>query len=166
MFAPIGKTFADVDDEIVEILDEILKSEKLNEPVQFLVRFPPNDSVDLSENHTNGFIIEQPGTRFSRERGVDWDMNKSEIAHLRNELEFTDILITHFSTLILEASLLDKPVITIGFDGKYERPLSKSISRFYDFTHVLPVVTSGGTRIVKSANELTEVINNYLRVRS
>lgn len=163
LFAPVGKSFSDVDWELIEILDELAVSGKIRYPVQFLVRFPPNDVVELGDiSAKQNFIFEQPGVRFSVERGVDWDMTNEEILHLRDELAYADILISHVSTMIIEAAISNKPIIAIDFDGRRPRPLSQSATRLLRFTHFQPVLSSGGVRAVKSSEEMAATINAYL----
>lgn len=164
LFAPVGKSFSDVDWELIQILGELLKSGDIKVPVQVLVRFPPNDVVEVGDlSDKKDFIFENPGVRFSVERGVDWDMPNEELLHLRDEMAHIDLLITHVSTLIIEAAINDKPIIAIDFDGKQPRPLSRSATRLLRFTHFQPMLKSGGLRVAKNADGLAEIINLYLK---
>ncbi len=163
LFSPVGKSFSDVDWELIQILDELAKTGKIIQPVQFLVRFPPNDVVDLGPlNDKANFIFETPGVRFSKERGVDWDMTNEELLHLRDEFAYIDLLITHVSTLAIESAIVNKPIITIDFDGKKKRLLSQSATRLLRFTHFQPMLQSGGLQAVKNEAELARAINDYL----
>ncbi len=164
LFSPVGKSFSDVDWELIQIMDELVKTGKIIFPVQFLVRFPPNDVVDLGPlSDKPNFIFETPGVRFSKDRGIDWDMTTEELLHLRDEFAHINLLITHVSTLAIEAAIADKPIIAIDFDGKKKRLLSQSATRLLRFTHFQPMLRSGGVRVVKNEEELAGAINDYLK---
>ena len=59
--------------------------------------------------------------------------------------------------MTLDAVALGKPVINIAFDWK-EKVYSKSVRRYYDFLHYLPIVHSNGTYIVNSKKKLIDSI--------
>jgi len=83
--------------------------------------------------------------------------NINFVEDLRNTLYYSDITINTASTMTLDAVALGKPVINIAFDWK-EKVYSKSVRRYYDFLHYLPIVHSNGTYIVNSKKKLIDSI--------
>lgn len=163
LFAPLGRSFADVDGELLDILTELRVKGKIPKSAQILVRFPPNDTVALHNKKASvGVFIERPGKRFSKERSVDWDMTIDEIAHLRDELQYIDILITYGSTLMIEAAILDKPIVRPRFDGRTPRKFSESAIRYDGYTHFAPLLRVGGIAEPEDTEELAASINRYL----
>jgi CDP-glycerol glycerophosphotransferase (TagB/SpsB family) len=91
-----------------------------------------------------------------------WDLPKSDMRRLATLLAGSAICINASSTLCLDACMLDRPVINIGFDGREERPYERSARQSLDFTHMHKVLSFGGIRIARSFGELQEHINSYL----
>jgi hypothetical protein len=67
------------------------------------------------------------------------------------------------STLSLEACILDRPVINIGFDGREELPYERSARRGLDYIHITKLLALGGMRVARSFDELAAHINAYLK---
>ena len=66
------------------------------------------------------------------------------------------------STLCLDACMLDRPVINIGFDGWQDLPYEKSARRGLDYIHMRKLLSLGGVRLARSFTELQNHINAYL----
>ena len=67
------------------------------------------------------------------------------------------------STLSLEACILDRPVINIGFDGREELPYERSARRGLDYIHITKLLALGGVRVARSFDHLAAHINAYLK---
>ena len=57
---------------------------------------------------------------------------------------------------------MDRPVITVGFDGLEELPYDLSARRGLDFTHIKKMLALGGVRVAQSFVDLEAHINDYL----
>ena len=68
-----------------------------------------------------------------------------------------------FSTTAIEAALLDKPTIAIGFDGYSVRPPHQTIRRMEVMHHFKHVLDTGNVRLVRGFDELFAVIDGYLK---
>ena len=73
-----------------------------------------------------------------------WDMPKSDMHHLASLLNGSAMFLSAGSTLALEACILDRPVINIGFDGQEELPYDRSARRGLDYTHIVKLLALGG----------------------
>ena len=83
-----------------------------------------------------------------------------DIKDLRSLLEFSDLNINMLSTMSLDFIQFDKPVINTVFgtdtNGLYDD------QRFLKYAHIINVVNSNATKIVKNQGELINAIAIYL----
>jgi CDP-glycerol glycerophosphotransferase (TagB/SpsB family) len=90
------------------------------------------------------------------------DMPRSEMSRIASLLAGSDLCLNVWSTLCLDAFLVDRPVISIGFDGWEELPYEKSARSGPDHIHIAKLLAFGGLRVAKSFEELENHINTYL----
>lgn len=83
-----------------------------------------------------------------------------DVKDLRSVLEFSDLNINMLSTMSLDFIQFDKPVINTVFgsatNGLYDD------QRFLNYAHIVNVVNSKATKIVKTQDELVNAIQLYL----
>jgi CDP-glycerol glycerophosphotransferase (TagB/SpsB family) len=91
-----------------------------------------------------------------------WDLPKSDIHHLASLVNGSVMFLSANSTLSLEACILDRPVINIGFDGSENLPYDQSARRGLDFIHIAKLLSLGGVRVARSFRDLSRHINAYL----
>ncbi len=162
VYAPMGKTFSDSDWGVVDFLSLSIKSGSINN-AQLLVRFPPNDFIDDDEFKKRPELVHDiPGIRFSKQRGVNWDMSFEDIKGLTDTLANTDLFICYASSMSIDAAIFDKPVINIDFEFTQGSNLSKTPTYFYKMTHYQKAVKTGGINLPKSKEDLISAINKYL----
>lgn len=165
MFSPHGNRFHDTDWHIMQILKEAMDGGELPGDVQVLVRFPPNDDVDLGDFVPDErFYIDRPGKIF--EAGVyrDQELDRQEMTHLADSLNYMDLLVTYNSSMIIDAAAFNKPAIGVAFDGWSKKPdIYRSIARFMEYDHTQYVLKTGGLWVVRSREELIKAINTYLQ---
>ena len=92
------------------------------------------------------------------EGGVDMPIEDMQ-RHIRM-LEGCSVLLTEYSTLMIEAAILDKPIVNIGF-GRY-RDTDKSISYLETFTHIKRIIKTGACRNTYSFEQLCDGLSRYL----
>lgn len=158
LYTPVGRTNSSADSATLSFLDELLLSGKLKKNSQLIVRFPPNDEVELPVGFKNKIVFQTPGKRFSAKRGTDWDMSASDFQSLADTLKNCDLLIGYSSTMAIDAAVFDRPIINIGFDF----PGLPSMHWVYDVTHYQPVLKSGAVRLVENELDLIGQVNRYL----
>ncbi len=113
---------------------------------------------DFDEAKFNRFE-EHPRVRFYKKEF--WgDLPKS--IQFFNIMRHADAVISMYSTIIIEAAALNKPLVGIGFDGYKKRPFRKSVRRFMLREHFQDVLNSGAVRTAYSFLELKEILKNYL----
>jgi hypothetical protein len=91
-----------------------------------------------------------------------WDLPKSDMYHLASLLAGCAMCLNSGSTLCLDACMMNRPVVTIGFDGWDKLPYHESARRGFDFVHLAKLLRFGGVGIAKSFTDLEAHINAYL----
>lgn len=155
-----GAAYAEDEPDILQgILQEIRKG-TFGEKVTLMIR-PYAIARDLERE-------KEKYKQFEGERNVvcNWlrgaEGGGENRAYYVSMMHFADVIISIFSTTAIEAALLDKPTITIGFDGYKKRVFHRSIRRLETMSHFKHVLNTGAVRIVRSFAELFEGIVEYL----
>ena len=163
VYAPMGKAFSDSDWDIIDMLREETQKGSINN-AELFVRFQPNDFINEEELKKRPDLkYDAPGIRFSRERGVNWDMSFEDIKGLTDTLANADLFVCYASSMSIDAAVFNKPVINIDFELQDKKLLSKTPTFFYKTEHYGRVVKSGAACYPKSRQELVDRINKYLQ---
>jgi hypothetical protein len=154
----------------VEALVSLVASDRLAEPCQLLIRLHPihmsghyvreADRIrQLARTHPHVHVIEPvPLGALGHYSGEDMTEKTCMMAH-------SDIFLTVYSTMCVEASFQERPIISVcidsteGWPGKYWIPMSQiavwpTHSRFHN---------SGAGKTALNEDQLCEAINFYLR---
>jgi len=91
-----------------------------------------------------------------------WDLPKNDMTHLASLLNGSAMCINASSTLCLDACMVNKPVIAVGFDGDETVPYKVSARRSLDCTHMVKLFAFGGIPIAKTFDNLKEHIDTIL----
>lgn len=157
----------------IEALANLVKNGDMKETTQLLIRLHPNHFLnverfveerekvrDIAKEISNVHVVEPVamGGELGHYSGEDMDEKTSMMAH-------SDVFVTVYSTMVVEALIHKKPVVSvcidspIGWPGKFTLPLSK-IGNWP--TH-LRFRQSGSGRVVYDQEELKTVIDYYLQ---
>jgi hypothetical protein len=154
----------------VETLADLVISDQLVAPAQLLVRLHPihmsghyvaeADRIrQLARKHAHIHVVEPvPLGSLGHYSGEDITERTSMMAH-------SDVFLTVYSTMCVEASFQERPIVSVcidskeGYPGKYWVPMSEigvwsTHSRFR---------TSGAGRIALNQDELRQALNFYLQ---
>ncbi len=163
VYASMGRAFSTSDWDMIDFLQKLVESDRLNKKCDLLVRFQPNDFVDEIEIKKRAYLkYDQPGIRFGSKRGVDWDMNHADLSHLYATLKHMSILVCYASSISVDAAVFDKPIININYEIKENNIMLKSPTQHYNSEHYRNALKTGAIDLVNSENELIESINSYL----
>jgi len=158
-------TVSPFEQDVIEIVCEAIKNGEIKYPSHLHVRFHPADNFGRYEKlkkYGNIVTFEIPGKSVSR-AGYTWGPDREDMLHYADLLLHSDVIINIASTVSIDASAFDTPVINIAFDGYEEKSYFDSVIRYYDQTHYKKVVGTGGVKIAKNKEELIRYINDYLR---
>ncbi len=165
VYAPMGSAFSNSDWEMIDLIDAMVRSGEIGEQVSLIVRFQPNDFIDLKELERRPHLVyDHPGVRFARERGVDWDMTETDLRHLTDTLAHMSLLVCYASSISIDAAMFDKPIININFEinpAEHRNPFERP-TRFYHTAHYKNAIDTGGIRLVDSRESLAQWLQTYL----
>ena len=165
LFSPAGDKFISTDWQICEILKRAYSEGKLPDDVVILVRVHPTNPVSFKDFVPNEhFLIENPGVKFEGMADKKKELDKEGLYHLLNTLAHVDVVINVLSSIVIDAAVFDKPIITIGFEGWEKRvSFGNSVKRYHMDENMAKLLAIEGTPVVKSGRELIEQINIYLK---
>jgi hypothetical protein len=165
LYAFSGKLALDIEFNVLECLAEAIKSGKIKQKVDVLVRpYPRYDFPDwrlreIKEKY--GFLV-AGATAHIGGSSNDWEFDAKSIELLDNSLAHSDMVLATCTTFFIEGAIFDKPLIGIAFDGKKDLPYWLSARRFFEWEHLALLGSNGGIKLAKSADELAEAVNDYL----
>ncbi len=159
----------------VEALAELVGGEDLVEPCQLLVRLHPNHFLDvhlfederqrihqLAEASPHIHVVEPVplGGSLGHYSGEDMEEKASMLAH-------SDVFLTVYSTMVVEAAVHERPVVSVCIDvpggWDWPRKYSLSLSEIGDWPTHLRFRQSGSGKVTSDRVALKEAVNTYLQ---
>jgi len=152
---------------VIDRLLDAIRSGAIAPPCDLLVRLHPRDELRTYERFagTPHLVIEKPFRETARAGdGHSVDVAAENTRHLADTMCHSDVVINVASTIAIEASVFDTPVVNVAFDedDADTRPFLTSPLRYYSYTHYQQIVRAGAVRIARSAGEAVDLINGYL----
>jgi len=154
-------------DVVIDRLLDAMRSGAMAAPCDLLVRVHPRDDLRAYDRYagTPRVVVEKPFRESARAGdGHSVDVTAENTRHLADTLYHSDVVLNVASTIAIEASIFDTPVVNIEFDqdDAEARPFLASPLRYYSYTHYQQIVRAGAVRIAKSAGEMVDLVNAYL----
>jgi len=154
-------------DVVIDRLLDAIRSGAIAPPSDLLVRVHPRDDLKTYERYarTPHVVIEKPFRETARAGdGHSVDVTADNTRHLADTMCHSDVVLNVASTIAIEASIFDTPVVNIAFDSDdaETRPFLTSPLRYYSYTHYQQIVRAGAVRIAKSPAEMIDLVNGYL----
>lgn len=124
-----------------------------------LVRLHPFDVWEPYQEFTSipGVFIERAGRqRVSDRSGIapKVEMEEYDLRNLTETMLYCDVLLSFNSTMMLEASMLHKPSVCLGWP--------KRVLVWYSDPVGTALLESGATRLARTPRELAALVNQYL----
>lgn len=152
-------------DHILRVLIDAIRGGRLPLPAQILVRLHPRDERTHYEEFETSpeVILEKPFRQTVRAGdGLAVDVTADSQQHLADTLRHSDVIVNVASTIAVEASVFDTPVVNVGFDGEVDSDFVASARRYYRFTHYTNVTRHGAVRVAWNPDELVAAVGGYL----
>lgn len=168
LFAPTGLKFVDDDWFLLQTLIEAIRDEKIKGRPQVLVRFPPGDRMDMGKVSLNcgvDIFIDRPGVSFNDSILKDREISRDDMTWLADSLYWSSILVSVGSTLCIDITVFNKPIITpsILVPGvRFERSMRKMYNKF----HYNYLLRTGGCLYPQSVEEYIDAVNRSLNKSS
>lgn len=167
---------------IVQALARAVDEDRFGEPTQLLIRIHPthfkrskpeyretaaevDEFVRLEKTLSNvrvaypEIVPEKPDRIITTRR---------DLANLASMMRASDVLVTLFSTMVLEAAVLNVPTVSVAMDPpkEWQRDRWLSITQALDWPTHARIIESGTSTVARSDDELFSAIRAYLRDRS
>ncbi len=164
LVCPASGVFVDTDWQVLSILQKLYNEKRIPQNIQFLVRPHPYNDTDYSKfKPDENFVFESNLTVYQGARGREREEGRANRLHLADTLSHIHLMINTFSSIIVDAVMFDRPVISIGFDGWEQNvPFLRSLARWQSEECVVYFLSHGASPKVKNEDELAEWINTYL----
>ena len=157
-----GSMYCPDEPDIIEKILEWADKKYLGEDVRLVVRpYPGGRGRDkaFDKQKFDGF---KDHPRVSVQLEKFW-MDVPASAYFMNIMRYADAVIAIYSTAVLEAAALDRPLLTTAFDGYNKRPFNRSVRRFELREHFRDVLATGGVRRAYNFDDLLASLQEYLR---
>lgn len=146
--------------EFFETLLELKRSGALDGDPNILIRTHPHDTAKPYEgwDKIDDLCVERAGHQRLGDgatKGQKVEMDEDDLLNLTATLSYADVVLNFASTMIIEASIFNKPIVNIGFPEE-----RRWVYRF-EFNQAL--LNSGAVRLANNPEELKTLINQYLR---
>jgi len=162
--------------DVAHIIAEGIAKKKISFPAQLLIRIHPLHFVVKRNKRVHIHLVEEYYKIVEKYSFVKidkpeilsdkltMDMPESEQIKLASLLRYTDVLVNIFSTLNIEAAIMDVPAVNIVFEGKTDRKkrLRQSIDIDFNQVHNQRTIATGALKMCYNPEELITSINNYL----
>ncbi len=161
--------------DVIETLLKEIEQGLLQCPAQLLVRLHPGylfqqrnkegQVVDLYRDRMKA-IKQKYGNLVSFNLPMmnilndDVDMPVEDMYNLAEILHYSDMLLTEYSTLMIEGAIFDLPIINVSLYNY--RDTDKPASLYEEYTHIKRVLKTGACKNAYSHEELLEYVNYYL----
>ena len=174
LFATAAPTsFADLNVEVVHILGKAVAERAFVSDCQVLVRLHPNyfnrareavakETLPQIEEAAAAYPLMRLTGPTLNSRATSFDLAAEDASDLQDLLRHCDMLVTTFSTVMLEACIFDKPVVNVAF-ARHSQRMGQPYTAVADYPHLKRILATGGTRTATTPAELVESINDYLR---
>ena len=159
----------------IEALARLVSSDSLAEPCQLLIRLHPNHFMEeplfaeerlaiqkLADESPNIHVVEPVplGGELGYYSGEDMPEKTSMMA-------YADVFLTVYSTMVVEASIHNTPVVSVCFDapGGWNKPnrFSLKLSEIGNWPTHDRFRRSGAGKVALNTEELVGAINGYLK---
>jgi hypothetical protein len=159
-----GKTLYDHYPRVVRVLMSAIDGGRFGQ-TQLLVRLHPRDDLDRYDafRGTPRLIVEKPFRKTVKSGdGLDVDITSENQQHLADTLRHSDVVVTVASTIAIESSIFDTPVVDVSFDGETPVEFAMSARRYYRFTHYANITRAGAAPIAETPEALVDHVARYL----
>jgi hypothetical protein len=163
LYANSSTTVFPMQPQVIRHLIEGIEDNLLPDDLQILIRCHPYDDFKMYK----GF--ERPGrvaVWWPQDKSGDiytWCPEANTLWTLAAMIRHSDIVVNTASTIALEASIADRPTISIAYDGDSSQPLVQSIRSVYGYSHQLSLTEKNSTLVCESREELFQAIQAYLK---
>lgn len=161
---------------LIEDLALAIMNKKIEHPAQILVRVHPLHFVMKRGEKRNAAYVteyEELAKKYPivhldmpiiLSDSLTMDMPKEEQVKIASLITHSDLMLSIFSTINIEAAIADVPIVNAAFEGEVERKCSlrHDIEIDKNHIHTIRVLKTGAMSVAYSFDDLVKFINSYL----
>jgi hypothetical protein len=152
-------------DHVLRVLLQAIQDGRLPHRAQLLVRLHPRDDMSAYREFAGvpHVLIEKPFRQTVKAGdGLAVDIMPEHQQHLADTMRHSDVVVNVASTIAIEASIFDTPVVNVSFDGEVPSDFARSARRYYRFTHYVNITRHHAVRVAEDPKQLVEWVGRYL----
>jgi hypothetical protein len=152
-------------DHVVRTLVAAAAERRFPQPAQVLVRLHPRDDIDAYREFAGvpHLLIEKPfRDTVTAGDGLAVDVMPEHQQHLADTMRHSDVVVNVASTIAIEASIFDTPIVNVSFDDRATSEFERSARRYYHFTHYVNITRHHAVRVADTPSHLVEWVGRYL----
>ncbi|HVQ39739.1 MAG TPA: CDP-glycerol glycerophosphotransferase family protein [Pyrinomonadaceae bacterium] len=164
LYAMATPHLAPAEEVVVKRLAEDLHGGAFKNEPQLIIRLhPADDGARLRDHQFEGSVkVQMPGKAGSGDI-FQYYPSVAENREFVNSIRHADVVINLASTITLDASVCDRPVITVAFDPSPDGRYQPAIDDFhYKYDHYGTVLQHNAVRVARTHEELLAHIGTYL----
>ena len=153
-------------DHVLRVLMAAIAGGRFAQPSQVLVRLHPRDDINAYREFAGvpHLLIEKPFRQtVTAGDGLAVDIMPEHQQHLADTMRHSDVVVNVASTIAIEASIFDTPVVNVSFDGEAPSEFARSARRYYRFTHYVNITRHHAVRVAEKPDQLVEWVGRYLQ---
>jgi len=140
LFASIGRVNP-TENEVATLLEQAVQEGKIPRDIVIIFRYHPTQNTAIKNLPVSKYFIVDDSKTFIEKQENFSEILEHDMEHLANSLFHADVMITTCSTMAIDGSAINTPIIDLGFDGYKNLPFHKSVRRYYTRheTHYQPI---------------------------
>lgn len=131
--------------------------------LQFYVRSHPKAKTS---DYLIGKFKNDPGIIFENREGyktgADFSFKQGDEQLLVNLFKHSNLVITFYSTILIEACIFDKPVININYSAGMRNGYFSRIKRYKEYEHIDQILKNNSAKWVNNDQQTIASIKEYL----
>jgi len=100
--------------------------------------------------------------KLDEEVGNNFKMSKKNNQFLTNLLHHSSAMLCSYSTILIEACIMDLPTININYSGDRKQSYFYDIKKYAEWEHIIHLMKNKGIIMVESDEELVKALKKYL----
>ena len=153
----IGLSGEKLDEYVTALMEDWINKNPEFKDFELVVRPHPNTakSIRVGKNTKVNYpkIVE-----FKSDRITDREFTREDLDIYASLIAHSKAIVSYQGTSIVDAAALGKPIICIAFDEEKNLPYLKGIKHQYEYSHLQPILVTGGVKIVYNEGELKGAI--------
>ena len=152
-------------DHVLRVMLRAMAARQWRHDAQILVRLHPRDDLNAYAEFQGvpHVIVEKPfRPTVKTGDGLAIDITIDNQQHLADTMRHSDVVVNVASTIAIEASIVDTPVVNVAFDGETPSEWVRSARRYYRFTHYVNITSQGAVRVAEQPDQLVDLVGRYL----